>query len=127
METENLTKSQIKKWWNEKRFLYNFGLVVSGFTAFILYVVIGATLIMPNDEEFEITLFTIAFQGIGYVMMMVFANVFYNLGLIADLDMNKENSMKVRRRIFKIIFWLPVSSPFLILLMLLISYFLNFY
>jgi len=129
METENsnLTNSQIREWWSERRLLYNFGLVVSGISAFILYVILGVTLIMPHDPEFELTLLPIILQGIGYIIMMLFANLFYNLGLIADLDTNKENLMIVRRRIFNIIFWLPVSSPFLVPLMIVISYFLNFY
>jgi len=60
----NLTKSQIKNWWYERRLHYNVGLILSGISAFILYVILGKSLIMPYDDEFEITLFTIVFQGV---------------------------------------------------------------
>lgn len=129
METENsnLTNSQIREWWSERRLLYNFGLVVSGITAFILYVILGVTLIMPHDPEFDITLFTIFFQGIGYVVMMFFANLFYFLGANHDFNFNKENSHKFRINLFNLGFWFSVSLPFSVPLMIVISYFLNFY
>jgi len=129
MKTENLnlTNSQIRKWWSERRLLYNFGLVVSGISAFILYVIAGETLIMPYDPEFEITFFAIFFQGIGYVIMMFFANLFYFLGANHDFNFNKENSHKFRINLFNLGFWFSVSLPFLVPLMIVISYFLNFY
>ncbi|WP_435526034.1 hypothetical protein [Chryseobacterium indoltheticum] len=95
--TSNLTKSQIKDWWSDKRYLYNMGLILSGIITFILYVIVGANFIMPYDEEFEITLFTIVFQGIGYLIMIVFANLFYSLGVTEDLNHNKENTDDFRK------------------------------
>jgi hypothetical protein len=129
METENsnLTNSQIRKWWSERRLLYNFGLVVSGITAFILYVILGETLIMPRDPEFEITFSTIFFQGIGYLVMMVFANLFYFLGAKHDIYFNKENSHKFRINLFNLGFWFSVSLPFTVPLMIVISSFFNYY
>ena len=64
-----------KKWWENKRKYYNIGLLLSGIIAFILYVILGTTLIMPYDPEFEITLFTIIFQGIGYFFMILIAEI----------------------------------------------------
>ncbi|MEG1591003.1 hypothetical protein [Chryseobacterium sp.] len=126
-ENSNLTRSQIKDWWVERRLNYNIGLIISGFIAFILYVIVGVNFIMPYDEEFDITLFTIAFQGIGYLIMIVFANLFYSLGVTEDLNHNKENTDDFRKNLFNLGFWFSVSLPFLAPLWLLISYFLNFY
>lgn len=127
MEAENkLTSSQIKEWWCEKRLLYNFGLVTSGTLAFILYVVVGVNFIMPYDNDFEITLFTLFFQGFGYLMMMGLANLCYNMGVYLDLN-NPENSEKFRKDLFKLGFWFSFLLPFSIPIMLLISYFSEFY
>lgn len=126
-ENSNLTRSQIKDWWIERRLNYNIGLIISGFIAFILYVFVGVNFIMPYDDEFDITLFTIAFQGIGYLIMIVFANLFYSLDVTEDLNHNKENTDDFRKNLFNLGFWFSVSLPFLAPLWLLISYFLNFY
>lgn len=127
MEAENkLTSSQIKEWWCEKRLLYNFGLVTSGILAFILYVVVGVNFIMPYDNDFEITLFTLFFQGFGYLMMMGLANLCYNMGVYLDLN-NPENSEKFRKDLFKLGFSFSFLLPFSIPIMLLISYFSEFY
>lgn len=127
MEAENkLTSSQIKEWWCEKRLLYNFGLVTSGILAFILYVVVGVNFIMPYDNDFEITLFTLFFQGFGYLMMMGLANLCYYMGVYLDLN-NPENSEKFRKDLFKLGFWFSFLLPLLIPIMLLISYFSEFY
>lgn len=126
-ENSNLTRSQIKDWWIERRLNYNIGLIISGFIAFILYVFVGVNFIMPYDDEFDITLFTIAFQGIGYLIMIVFANLFYSLGVTEDLNHNKENTDDFRKNLFNLGFWFSVSLTFLAPLWLLISYFLNFH
>lgn len=123
----NLTESQIREWWNDKRYLYNLGLFISGIIAFVLYVIVGINLIMPYDEGFEITLFTIVFQGIGYLIMIVFANLFYSLGVAENLNHNKENTDDFRENLFNLGFWFSVSLPFLAPLWLFISYFLEFY
>ncbi|MCX8525953.1 hypothetical protein OF897_18725 [Chryseobacterium formosus] len=123
----NLTESQIREWWNDKRYLYNLGLFISGIIAFVLYVIVGINLIMPYDEGFEITLFTIVFQGIGYLIMIVFANLLYSLGVAENLNHNKENTDDFRENLFNLGFWFSVSLPFLAPLWLFISYFLEFY
>ncbi|KQK24326.1 hypothetical protein AR438_16995 [Chryseobacterium aquaticum] len=125
--SSNLTKSEIKEWWSNKRYIYNLGLILSGIIAFILYVIVGVNFIMPYDEDFDITLFTIVFQGISYLVMIVFANLFYSLGVINDLNNNKENTNDFRKNLFNLGFWFSVSLPFLAPLWLLISYFLEFY
>lgn len=126
-ETSDLTQSQIKDWWRERRTEYNVGLAVSGMLAFILYVISGVRLIMPYDDEFEITLFTIVFQAVGYLFIIGVANLFYFFGVLYDLTYNKDNTSQFRKKLFKLGFWISVSIPFLAPLIIVISYFLNYY
>src|SRR5678815_5777693 len=60
-------------WWSARRVRYNVGLVVAGILAFIAYVAVGFTM-LPPDADFEVTIFTTLFQGIGYLFMMGVAN-----------------------------------------------------
>jgi sterol desaturase/sphingolipid hydroxylase (fatty acid hydroxylase superfamily) len=102
-----------KKWWVKKRLKYNTGLLISGIIAFILYAILGSALI-EHYEDFEITLFTITFQGVGYLLMMFIANLFYNFGYIADKVFNKHNDEQFRKRLFNFGFWFSFGLPFLI-------------
>lgn len=122
---ENIQQTS-RKWWASRRLKYNKGLVIAGITAFIFYAVLGEILIMPYDSEFEITLFTIAFQGIGYLFMMLIANLFYNLGHIADNMFNKDNSDQFRKRLFNFGYWFSFGLPFLIPTMIVVMYIFEF-
>jgi hypothetical protein len=111
MHTSNKEKTEIiKLWWFKKRTEYNKGLVISGFIAFVLYCIIGPIILEPR-VEFEVTLFTTLFQGIAYLMAMALANVFYTLGSVTDLLLNKANSNTFRETLFSLGYWLSVSLP----------------
>jgi hypothetical protein len=114
MDDQNFqTKILAKKWWADRRLKYNLGLVIAGILAFICYVIAGVNLIMPYDNDFEITLFTTAFQGTGYLFMMLIANIFYNLGYWVDQNYNKCDSEKFRRRLFNFGFGFHLDFPLL--------------
>ncbi len=60
---------------------YNLGLVVAGVLAFAAYVgIIDRGVSRGTMPCAEITLFTTAFQAIGYIVMMGIANLCYNVG-----------------------------------------------
>ncbi len=120
------SKTAAKKWWADRRLKYNLGLVTAGILAFICYVIAGVNLIMPYDNDFEITLFTTAFQGVGYLFMILIANLFYNLGYWADKHYNKQGSDKFRRRLFNLGFWFSCGLPFIIPLWTVVDYFIEF-
>lgn len=122
---ENIQQTS-KQWWESRRLKYNKGLVIAGITAFILYVILGSTLIMPYDEDFEITLFTTVFQGFGYLFMMLIANLFYNLGHVADKMFNKDNDEQFRKHLFDFGYWFSFGFPFLIPIIIVIMYILEF-
>lgn len=126
MEILNKTSQNIqqtsKEWWASRRLKYNKGLVIAGITAFLLYAVLGGILIAPYDNEFEVTLFTIAFQGIGYLFMMLIANLFYNLGTFADNHFNKNNDEKFRQKMYNLGYWFSFGLPFLIPILIIVEY-----
>ena len=66
-------------WWSARRLRYNVGLVVAGVCAFALYVYAFEAR-CRNEPGAEITLFTTAFQAVGYGIAMGLANLCYQLG-----------------------------------------------
>jgi len=110
-------------WWENHRKKYNIGLIISGIAAFFLYLVVGSFLI----KDFEVTIFTTLFQGIGYLIMMGIANVFYCLGFLADKLFNKRNDDKFRKRLFNFGYWFSFGLPFLIPITIIVSYFMGYY
>ncbi len=120
------TNLALSEWWAKRRVKYNIGLIIAGFTAFIAYAILGGILIAPYDNDFEVTLFTILFQGIGYLFMMLVANLFYNLGPYVDKQYNNDNSEAFRQRLFNFGFWFSVGLPFLIPTLIVVEYFIRF-
>lgn len=98
-------------WWNARRLRYNVGLVVAGILAFVAYVAIGSTM-LPPDANFEVTIFTTLFQGIGYLFMLGLANVFYFLGPLSERLIRPRNLERYRRNCFRLGFWFSVLLPF---------------
>ena len=119
--TWNKEKELRNKWWNEKRGKYNLGLIISGILAFLLYALV-IEFIVPFDADLEITLFTIIFQGIGYLIMMGIANLLYNMGAYSEKIIKPKNIDEYRNRTFNLGFWFSCGLPFLIPLILLITY-----
>ena len=125
-ENKNAYTLTSKEWWAKKRAKYNWRLLIAGFTAFVAYAILGELLIAPYDNAFEVTLFTIFFQGIGYLFMMLIANLFYNLGHFVDIKYNKDNSEVFRQQLFNLGFWFSVGLPFLIPILIVVEYFIRF-
>jgi|SRR5580692_9704925 hypothetical protein len=126
MDIKEQYNQAIIRWWANRRLKYNKGLVIGGILAFISYAILGSLLIAPHDNDFEITLFTIFFQGVGYLVMMGIANIFYGLGSIVDRYYNKSNDEKFRQKLFNLGYWGSFSLPFLIPLLVVLTYFLKY-
>jgi hypothetical protein len=107
--------SNPKQWWWSKRRKYNKGLLISGFIAFMLYCILGELVIAPH-EEFEETIFEMAFQGFFYLLMIGVANLFYSLGWLIDISFNKSNSQLFRNRLFGIGYWFSFFLPIILIL-----------
>jgi hypothetical protein len=124
---DNIQNHQLtsRQWWASRRSKYNKGLVIAGITAFFTYAILGSIL-FADDMEFEITIFTTAFQGIGYLIMMGIANLLYNFGSPADSLFNKTNDEKFRQRLFNLGYWFSFGLPFLIPVLLIVMYFVKY-
>ncbi len=114
------TATSSRAWWSARRLCYNVALVVAGDLAFIAYAPVGSTL-LSNDTEFEITVVTALFQGIGYLCMIGLANVFYYLGPLSERFVRPSDPERYRRICFRLGFWFSVLLPFSIPSLLAIS------
>jgi len=102
-----------EEWWHSKRLLYNIGLVVSGLLAFGAYALVVET-IGANDPELEITIFTIAFQGFAYLILIGFANFCFLLGPYSERQFQPSNVDLYRKVTFRLGFWFSFLIPFAI-------------
>lgn len=113
-----------KEWWRKKRLNYNVGLLISGILAFILYVIVVEFIVIKSEKnwEGELTIFTILLQGIGYLIMIGIANLFYYLGSVSESIIEPKNSGKYRNLAYNIGYWFSCGIPFLIPLSLFIEF-----
>ncbi len=88
----------IFRWWQSQRWKYNIGMLVAGPTAFVLYA-IATWIWVPMPE---ITLFTMLFQGIGYLFAMGLANLFYFLGPLGEMLVSLRKRAAYRRVVFSL-------------------------
>ncbi len=107
-------------WWNKKRIKYNIGLIKSGFLAFICYALVVQFMIIPKDPYAEITHFTTLFQGVGYLIMMLIANIFFFLGPITESIVKPIDVDRFRKRTFGFGYWFSFILPFSIPVILII-------
>ncbi len=118
-----INQQSSRQWWSSRRLKYNKGLVIAGLIAFIVYAILGSLLIAPRTQGFEITLFSMFFQGVGYVFMIGVANLFYGLGPLVDKFYNRHNDERFRQRLFDFGYWFSFALPFSILLLVIVIYF----
>jgi len=101
------------EWWSRHRLRYNIGLVVAGFFAFACYVgVVSWGDSIGAIPDAEVTLFTTAFQAVGYLFMMAVANICYFLGPLSERIIKPTDLETYRRITFRLGFWLSVLLPF---------------
>lgn len=104
-----------RAWWRDRRKRYNLGLIVAGFLAFVCYVAVLSIFKLSHRlAEIEITVFTTLIQGLGYLVMMLIANLFYNLGSLSESLFKPSRPDKFRTFMFNLGFWFSVTLPFLV-------------
>ena len=88
---------------------------MGGLLAFVGYVAVVdrgiSTGAMPCAE---ITLFTTAFQGLGFLLIVAVANVCYLAGPLCESIVKPRNIDRFRRVTFQLGFWFSVLLPFTI-------------
>jgi len=87
--------------------------VIAGIAAFILYLV-ALEVRCREVPGVEVTLFTTAFQGIGYLVAMGVANLCYTLGPALESRLGRRNVAEYRRTAYRAGLWFSVSLPFLV-------------
>jgi hypothetical protein len=106
-----------KVWWSKRRPRYNLALVVAGLGAFLAYVVV-LRFRCADDPEVEVTIFTTAFQGLGYLLAMGIANLCYGLGAWAERLLGPDDVESFRITTFRLGLAFSVALPFSIPLLL---------
>ncbi len=84
---------------------------MAGILAFTAYATVGSTM-LPPDADFEITIFTTLFQGVGYLFMIGVANLCYFIGPLSESIVHPSDPERYRRICFRLGFWFSVSLPF---------------
>jgi hypothetical protein len=100
------------EWWAARRWPYNRALIIAGIVAFVCYVVVAGTLIARIDPGVEITIFTTAFQGFGYLVAMGIANLCYFLGPLSERIIRPRDPVHFRHIAYRLGFWFSVLLPF---------------
>lgn len=98
-------------WWRARRLRYNIGLIVAGMCAFALYVWAFEVRCLGALDA-EITLFTTAFQAVGYVMAMGLANACYQLGPTLERMVPARRVDSYRRAAYTAGFIFSIVAPF---------------
>ena len=99
------------RWWSAHRLRYNIGLIGGGFLAFLLYVTF-AWAFADRFNQLEVTAFTMAFQALGFALVVGLANICYFLGPLVERLAKPHDVVKFRRRTFGLGFWFSVILPF---------------
>jgi hypothetical protein len=108
---ENSEQLSASEWWAHRRERYNFGLLVAGLLTFIAYVAIAWTF-EERMPDAEITVFTIAIQGVGYLVAMGVANICYFVGPVSEQIIKPGNVTAYREITFRAGYWFSVLLPF---------------
>jgi len=102
-------------WWRNHRLRYNVGLLIAGPLAFVGYAAVGEWCIRRNTAvDFEITIFTIFFQTIGYFLMVGVANVLYYLGPLSERIVKPNHVANFRKTVFGLGFWFSALLPLVV-------------
>ena len=109
---------KIRDWWQKNRKTYNTALVIVGILGFISYCIVG-TILIPSPY-FEISIFGVFFQGIGYLIMMGVANLLYTATMRMDITLNKAGTNNLYHKViyygyFTISCLLPFSMTILLI------------
>src|SRR4051812_38725451 len=105
--------SSDRDWWAKRRLTYNLVLVGSGFAAFAAMIAVGEAVCVA-DPDYEFTVFTVAFQAVGYAIAMAIANVLYGLGPAVERWFQPSNLVLYRRSAFGVGATLSAAAPLLV-------------
>lgn len=113
MREAMLTGTDCWSWWQTRRLRYNIALASAGVAAYataaVLHLAFGQPLWLTFGEAASETLSL----GVGYLVLMGFANIFYLLGPLAESLVRPADPDRFRQSAFGMGFWGSVALPFL--------------
>jgi hypothetical protein len=105
-------------WWARHRLRYNIALIFAGLLAFICFAIVAECCPVL---EIEITVFTLVFQLIGYILAIAVANICYQLGPWGEQILAPKDLRRYRRIAFDLGLSFSALLPFVIPVFLTIS------
>jgi hypothetical protein len=99
------------EWWGARRLRYNIGLIVAGLSAFAMYVW-AFEVHCRTVPDAEITLFTTAFQAVGYAIAIGLANLCYQLGPTVERIVPAQRVDSYRRAAYSAGLVFSMAAPF---------------
>ena len=94
--------------WGEGRWRSNKGLVMAGACGLVAYIMAAA--LASSRVEVEVTVFTLAFQAVGYLSAIGLANICYSLGAILEIFVPRRHGETYRRRAYALGFWFSLGG-----------------
>lgn len=101
------------RWWESRRLRYNVGLAVAGWCAWSLFWVAQFVFdaIIPTEWQFlQITVML----GVGFLVVMVVANVLFFLGVVAEILIKPVDAPAFRDRMWRFGYGGSIALPFLL-------------
>jgi|SRR3954452_7910052 hypothetical protein len=103
----------IDTWWASRRLRYNIALLIAGPLGFALYAVaMDRCIDLRAPGDWEITVFSIFFQGFAYLVMIGVANLCYYLGPWSERMVRPATVAGYRKIVFRLGFSFSVLLPF---------------
>lgn len=101
------------RWWEGRRLRYNLALALAGWLAYALFWVLMITCNAPMVLDGRQIIAQTLFMGVGYLVFMGVANIFYLLGMLSESVARPEDVDHFRERTWAIGFWGSIALPFL--------------
>ncbi len=100
-------------WWESRRLRYNIGLAVAGWCAWSLFWIVQFLFDahIPTGWQF---LQTTVMLGVGFLVVMVFANVLFFLGVAAEILIKPADVEAFRKHFWRLGYGGSIALPFLL-------------
>lgn len=107
-----------RRWWESLRGRFNRHLMIGGVFAIILYYsLIFSELGRYQYLQFTFSWWHFAFVCSLYLIYMGIANLFYNMGMLAESNYKPAFPLKFRQKAYRLIALLATVAPFVMILM----------
>ncbi len=113
------------QWWQSRRLGYNLALATAGWAAYGLAVALRYAFGQALWTDWNAAIGNTMFLGIGFLVVMFAANIFYLLGVLVEGWTKPVDRGAYRKSAFALGLWGSVALPFLFPLMTLANLIAN--